>query len=242
MIKNILKKLLRKVGFELKKISIENLVLKLKSIDERELIELALSKKDNINVVVGAHDLISFDFLGEIMKKYNPKTILFEPREESFKSLKNNISQLNLSNSYPYQLLVHPSLSKSVMYSVKTSSLEIYADWASGIASVNKKHLLQHIFEDDIEEITVNCISPDNWHSKLNINEINFLQIDCEGFDFEILKAINIPYHSPAVIKIEIANLRNSEKNELFYYLQDLGYDCIYNGEDIIGFKLDRLL
>jgi FkbM family methyltransferase len=247
MIKRILVKILGILGYEIRKKTIsrkrfDDFLVNLMSIDEVELIESILKKDENVNVIIGAHDFISFDFLSDIVKRNNSKLILFEPRDSSFNSLKKNISNLNLSNCKPYQFCVHPSLKEITIYSVKTESLCKYPTWAEGIASISKDHLLKHVTEEDIEEIKTKCISPDNWHSVLGIGKINFLQIDTEGFDFEILKSVNIPYHNPSVIKVEVANLKELEKIDLVCYLFSFGYDCIFNGEDVIAFKLSEII
>jgi FkbM family methyltransferase len=247
MVKRIIQKTLGILGYEIRKkqasqISLDKFLLDLVSVNEIQLIEAALKKKENVSVIVGAHDFVSFDFVSEIANKYDPNFILFEPRGSSFKSLGENILRLNLSNCRAYQLCVHPSVQEITMYSVKNECLSKYPKWAEGIASINKSHLLKHVTAEDIEEIKVECINPDNWHSQLGIGKINLLQIDTEGFDFEILKSVNIPYHNPTIIKIKIANLQTSDKINVASYLHDLGYDCIFNGEDIIAFRLSELL
>ena len=250
MIKKILKKLISSLGYEIRnkntiKETIDHFLINLInpiSVTEMDLIEAVIKNKENVSVIVGAHDFTSFDFLSEIVKKYDSKLILFEPRDLSFQSLKTNILNLNLSNCHPYQFFIHPSLKEIVMYSVKTESLCRYPAWAEGIASMSKEHLLKHVAEEDIEEIKTKCISPDNWHSVLGIGKINLLQIDTEGFDFEILKSVNIPYHNPSVIKVEVANLKELEKIDLVCYLSSFGYDCIFNGEDVIAFKLSEII
>ena len=54
-------------------------------------------------------------------------------------------------------------------------------------------------------------------HSKLSIKEIDFLSIDVEGNELEILKGLNIKKYKPKVIVLELIN-----KNTSFFYEQKI--------------------
>lgn len=62
--------------------------------------------------------------------------------------------------------------------------------------------------------------------------EIHLLSIDVEGFDFKVLKSINLKKYQPRVIVIEIhefeLDYRFLQKNEIVTYLADYGYKLKY--------------
>ncbi len=52
--------------------------------------------------------------------------------------------------------------------------------------------------------------------------KFDFLNIDVEGIDYDILKTINLVFYQPKLICIEI--LENKEKNKIFKYLEENNY------------------
>lgn len=64
-----------------------------------------------------------------------------------------------------------------------------------------------------------------NYNLKNNVN-IDFLTIDVEGLDFEVLKSIDLKKHKPKVILIEILNnsLESLKNNQVTIYLKQYNY------------------
>ena len=52
--------------------------------------------------------------------------------------------------------------------------------------------------------------------------KFDFLNIDVEGIDYDILKKINLVFYQPKLVCIEI--LENKEKNKIFQYLEKNNY------------------
>ena len=48
-----------------------------------------------------------------------------------------------------------------------------------------------------------------------NLPKINFLNIDCEGHDFSVLKSFNLKYYKPELVCIET---HDSNNEETFHY------------------------
>lgn len=247
LLKSILRNFLNKIGVEVKIIKgdyqYRKYLCQLQSIQERQIVNLAIKKPGSgVVVIIGAHDLVSYDYIAESIAVTDKRIFLFEPRPDSFKKLLENIQKLNLGSCQCFNLAVHPSLERINIYSVKPEKVDNYQTWIEGIASIFKDHLLKYVLEEDIESMEVNCSNPDNWYSDFDISQIDYLQIDTEGFDYEILKSINLIFYSPIVIRIELVNLKDKDKINLVRYLYDFGYDIIFNGEDIIAFDLSRLI
>ena len=65
-------------------------------------------------------------------------------------------------------------------------------DYAKGVASFNKNHLLKFKIPDEsIIEEDVECISMDSLFRNLEIDRLDLLQIDTEGYDAEIIREID---------------------------------------------------
>jgi len=54
--------------------------------------------------------------------------------------------------------------------------------------------------------------------------EIDFLQIDCEGYDDQVIYASDLERTKPVAINYEFCHLSNKRYDKLAYYLDSLGY------------------
>ncbi len=68
---------------------------------------------------------------------------------------------------------------------------------------------------------------------------IDFLTIDAEGLDFEILKSNNWDRYKPAYILVEDkVDLENLKDSEIYLYLKNLGYHWIAKTKRTLFFKI----
>ena len=66
-----------------------------------------------------------------------------------------------------------------------------------------------------------------------NLKDLDYLQIDTEGFDFQILKMIDFKAISPKLIRFEYANLSESELSESKEILKN--YTLEQDGSDVFA-------
>lgn len=102
-------------------------------------------------------------------------------------------------------------------------------EWASGIASMNKAAILQHRhkipgFDSLLTEINLPSLTFDQLIAKYAIATVDLLQIDCEGYDFQILKSIDLKKLKPTVICYEHANLSPDDNAACRSLLANHGY------------------
>lgn len=71
------------------------------------------------------------------------------------------------------------------------------------------------------------------------INEIDFLTIDVEGLDFQVLKSINLAKYQPKIILVEIlgSNLAELDENEITHYLKIHNYKMYAKAVNTVIFK-----
>jgi len=67
------------------------------------------------------------------------------------------------------------------------------------------------------------------------IQDIHFLQIDTEGYDYEILKTLDFANQSPVMIIIEHIHLSNAHKTEMVNLLRKYSYSIHYCGIDLFA-------
>jgi FkbM family methyltransferase len=239
----MINELLRKVGVRLVRLNGSPYQFTLANVNSlvfEELRKIAVlsSNPDGSIVIIGAHDLTSFDCISKYLGEAKARIMLFEPRNASRHKLNKNIEILGLQNCHVVPKAVHQSLTSSSLYDVDPNYLHLYPAWAEGIASFSQAHLLKSISKEHICEHQVDCSNPDKWPSEFGLDSISYLQIDAEGYDFEILKAINLHYYNPSAIMLEYVNMSIEDQQECRDYLHSNGYDTIFNGEDLLAINL----
>jgi FkbM family methyltransferase len=145
-------------------------------------------------VVIGAH---SGTWLLNLLEEYKDKKILLvEPVPYNIKQLRENIFQYQ--NVEIETSAISGKVGKKKFYFVKQKSIDnLGKHWASAIGSFDKQHILNHknkrfkIDNSDIEEINIQYLTFSNLIEKYAISEIEMLQIDVEGSEFEILNSID---------------------------------------------------
>ena len=116
--------------------------------------------------------------------------------------------------------------------------MEDVPDWCHGIASFNRDHVLSVAakypgIEDHIIEEEVACLSFAYLIESQKIDKIDFLQIDTEGYDYEIIKTIDFDLMPPQIIRYEDAALSNQASIECVEYLIQKGYRIFDERHDI---------
>ena len=168
-------------------------------------------------VIIGAHNGSGLEHL--ILEKKN-KVLLIEPVNYNLQSLKSRFK--NLENIIFEKSGISDERNQIKFYYVKESSVKkLGKEWASGIGSFKKKHLLDHqrkrfqITESDIEEESVNILVFEDLLIKYNIYEIDYLFIDTEGFDYQIIKSIDFNKVKINKVKFEYKHLDDTFKFEI---------------------------
>lgn len=135
-----------------------------------------------------------------------------EPSPKYFEKLKINYSKY--SNIILLNKAIHPTESKFTLYEVNSTGLAKLPDWGQGIGSFDFQHLMnKNLDTSDITKIEVDCISFNNLVLQYPaFKKIDFLQVDTEGFDGEILKSIDFSSFDTNMIKFESCHLPNGDQ------------------------------
>ena len=195
--------------------------------------------KDFFFVQIGANDGISFDPIYHLITKEKVNGIALEPIPDIFEQLKKNYA------SYPNVKLVnkaiHSSEKEMLLYRVDPDKKE-YPDWAKGTASFYKNHhQLGPVKESDIIEQKVQCLSLKDLVKEYQIKHIDLLQIDTEGYDYEIIKMIDFTKMAPTIISFEHGMEAGIMSPDQLFEIQQLlfknKYTVIVGENDAIAYK-----
>ncbi|MDP4201304.1 MAG: FkbM family methyltransferase [Bacteroidota bacterium] len=202
----------------------------------------AKNKSEFCVIIVGANDGISHDFLYDFMINKNVVGIAIEPSLDIFNKLKNNFSifpNIKLINK-----AVHPDKKEVILYRVDPLKYNQLPDWCNGIGSLfSEYHEKLAIDKKNIIEETVKADSLMNIFSEVEFSNrsIDLLQIDTEGFDFEIIKLIEFKKYHPKIIKYEYIHLTSQEQHDSITLLKHQGYICFSEGNDMLAIDLTKI-
>ncbi|MGZ8544110.1 MAG: FkbM family methyltransferase [Flavisolibacter sp.] len=192
-------------------------------------------------IQVGANDGVSHDFLFDFIRKRQARGLVIEPLPDLFEKLLHHYS-FN-QEVIAVNKAVHPESSTINLYRLDPAQAHLYPEWASGIASVNKDHHTKSGIPSSAmisQQVTaarlMDIISENNFSLPVDL-----LQIDAEGFDFEILKLADLDILQPAIVRFEIINLSREDGKSAVQLLKNKGYHCLQDGYDIIALQLHKL-
>ena len=168
-------------------------------------------------VIIGAHTGLGLE---ELILKQKNKVLLIEPVNYNLRSLKNRFK--NINNIIFENVGVSNEKKQLKFYYVKESYVKkLGKEWGSGIGSFKKKHILDHhrkrfqIIESDIEEVDVKIVVFNDLVEKYNISEIEYLFIDTEGYDYQIIKSIDFNKTKINKVKFEYKHLDDTFKFDI---------------------------
>ena len=146
-------------------------------------------------VVLGAH--IGIHIKDEISRIKDRSVLLVEPVPHNISAIKENLKEFKNIHLEPVAV-ASVRETKDFFFVKATSINKLKKHWASGIGSFNKNHLLNHrtkrflIEEDDIDKIPIKTVKFEDLIEKYSITEIDKILIDIEGYEYEILRDMDL--------------------------------------------------
>ncbi len=201
---------------------------------------------------IGANDGITHDPIHKFIKRDRWSGVLLEPLPGVFKNKLEKIYHLDKDI-----ILLNKALGKedgvSTIYKVGFSQ----ARWATGLTSFDRSIIVKGFesgyipkqalkegisvpsdWDKRIVALNIEVISINSLFKKYHLKDINVLQIDTEGYDYQILKMFNFNQIRPELIIYENDHLSPKDKNESFSLLISAGYEIHQFG----GNTLARLI
>jgi len=189
-------------------------------------------------VVIGANNGTIEDFLTPYLMYPNIKSVLVEPIKQLCTELQLRFS--GFKNIHIENAAVYKKNGKKAMYHLERDPALPY--WAAGIGSFNKETVTAHAdqitgLKDHLKKETVNCITYNKLLKKHGITDVDILQIDTEGYDYEIIKSIDFDNLRPYVIIFEILHLTLYDYHSVIDFLKKQSYKIFdsHNSYDLIA-------
>lgn len=197
-----------------------------------------INKNRNLKlIVIGANDGINCDTLFQNLIPKNTIGLLVEPSLDYYQKLKVNLKNFNkliFLNSG-----LNEEKGKTFLYQINSLGLKNFPEWGSAIGSFDRNHLIKHNVKDEfIEKIEVRCVTFNDLLNQYPLfSKIDYLQIDTEGFDYNIVKMIDWNLFETKFIKVEWVNINKENVPKLISILENQGFRLYREGIDLIGVK-----
>lgn len=144
-------------------------------------------------VQVGANDGETSDSVNAFVKRGVLRSILVEPVHENFVKLERFYA--DVPNVRLVEAAMDHKSGKASIYMVKDAGRWAGSVWATQLASFDREHLIRSgIMAEEIEERSVECLDFPALMRRCDVDRIDVLQIDVEGFDAEVVRmALALP-------------------------------------------------
>jgi len=171
---------------------------------DRLLRELARNSSKVFFLQIGANDGKRFDPIWDFVNS-NRETvsgIVVEPVQEYFEELRNNYN--DFTNIVTINAAIHNTKRRMEMYVFDSKKASGFDGWVKGIASFNAAHhTLSGIPKAVMRKVSVPCLSLESLILARQINHLDLLLIDTEGYDAQILMSIDFDLIKPSLIYFE---------------------------------------
>jgi len=209
----------------------------------------SFSKVNALTVIqIGANDGITHDPIHKFIKRDNWNGVLLEPQAYVHEQLLKKIYKNN-KGIKTLCAAIGPRDGKQFLYSIGFSDMR----WATGLASFQRENLEKAFSNGKIKKLCskyriempsekdwikreeVTTISPKTLIGKYNIDEIDLLQIDTEGYDYEVIKIFELSKTRPNVVVFENAHLSAKDMKSCLDHLQENQYEVRHFGGNTLA-------
>jgi FkbM family methyltransferase len=185
---------------------------------DNKVVEIYKRKRDGYFVEIGASDGVEFSNTCMLEREFGWKGICVEPIEEEFEKL-----VVNRPNSICLKKAVFSESNRQLQFTIADCK------FLSGITDCIDKWK-EHTANGRI--VTVTTITVNDMLEQCGAPDfIDYLSLDTEGTEFEILKAIDFTKYRFGIIDLE-HNYLEPKRSEMRAFLVSKGY--VYNGENFV--------
>jgi FkbM family methyltransferase len=197
---------------------------------QKKIIEVNPEMKNLFFIQIGSNDGKTLDPIHDYIKNYSWKGILIEPVPYLFEKLLETyqgFEGLLFENAAIYE---RDGLKK--FYQLKENTDPESPIWYSLLGSFKKEILYKNIqWTPALNKYVycdyVKCLTFTSILNKYQIEEIDLLHIDTEGYDYEIIKSIPFSRLKPKIILFEHIHLTKSNLKKCITLLSKNGYSIV---------------
>src|SRR5262245_20140656 len=203
---------------------------------------LSLEKQRVVAIQVGSNDGTN-DELGAYLKKEHWCAVLIEPVGYVFKRLAEKYGQarrVSLENV----AIAEANGSRKFYYIAESG--DNLPTWYDELGSFSLPVILKHAdripnLRERIQIEEVPCRTFRNVCEKYGLHAVDIIQIDTEGYDFEIIKLIDLKQYRPKVVVYEHVHLSEVDRASARELFSEAGYASVQLDNDCIAIRSENL-
>ena len=186
--------------------------------------------RNHVNFIqVGSNNGITADPISRFILNKNWHGVLIEPVPYLFDELKVNYQEYTNRLKFENSAIADKN-GQLNFYRLKKSDRKDLPYWYNQLGSFNKKVVMKHKesvpgFDELFIEDKVNTITFKDLIQKHSINNIDFIQIDTEGYDYEILKLIPFDNLNVEFVMFENRHLSDSDYKKAIKLLKSHSFE-----------------
>jgi FkbM family methyltransferase len=189
-------------------------------------------------IQIGAMDGVKFDDLYLYIKNFNWSGYLVEPLPDKFEKLMSNYQDVE---GLSFECSAITNFDGEVeIYTVPQEKIDdgTVEEWAEGCSTLKPKTHIEHLTPHMVTKL-VNAMTFDTFTKKWDIenNEIDFIQVDTEGSDYDIMMQIMNSGVRPKLFKIEIAHITYNKAVYIRWLLEKENYKTFIDGYDLVAYR-----
>ena len=182
-------------------------------------------------LVIGAMDGVRHDALAPwINSNLNWSGVMVEPVKEHFERLCQNFGDrqnIKFENS-----AITESSGTRIIRTIP-SDVKGLPEWVDGISTLVDHHMTIDQWPEYYRKELVNCLSFADLCKKYALNDVDIVQIDCEGYDYNVFNQIWDYGTRPNVFHIEIVFFTEGQLWEVTRKLMVGGYAVSMTSQDL---------
>lgn len=184
---------------------------------------------------IGAMDGVKHDDLYAYVMSYDWTGVLVEPLPDMFEKLIDNYSLkdgLKFENS-----AITNEDGPATIYRVPTELIgtEGVPDWMEGCSTLKTEGYIDDVVERAVS-VEIRGITLKTLYEKYG-NKFEFVQVDTEGFDYDIFIQVIQNGITAELYKIEIAHITYTRAVWMRWVLENQGYKTFIDGYDLIAYR-----
>lgn len=187
---------------------------------------------------IGAQDGRTGDVVYPLLRTERWRGIVVEPRREKFSELCDTYR--GVAGVECLNVAVMPEAGEREIFYVQDDDGDL-PDWAGGLSSFLRETLLKHEVQipglrGRIGVERVKCVTWAEVLERLGTGRLDFLQIDVEGLDFELLRHFPLDQVRPGLVRFEHKHLSSDDRCAALDLLASYGYVTVVEEQDTLGY------
>jgi FkbM family methyltransferase len=194
--------------------------------------DLLIRQPDIFFLQIGAHNGLDKDPIAPLVRRHHWSGLLVEPQKHVFAKLIENYAGEK-------QLLFENSAIAEKDGTFTLYAFDVGAEDSASMATSSRRHYLtlnSEGWHGKVKALEVPALSLRSLLDKHAVKRVDILQIDTEGYDYNIIKMIDFTRIKPQIIHFESNYLNRAQKTDCLRLLNEQGYSCLTLGIDSIAY------